>query len=218
MRIHEVETRLSQALGRPLPGAEAQKLLAPRPRKGWQPGVVPDDCRHGAGLLLLYPSGDDTRVLLTKRNIHLPQHAGQGSLPGGAVDPDETIEQGALREAREEVGLDPERVRVLGQLSPLHIPVSRFVLHPVVAVADERPDLRADVREVERLLEQDLSRIGDARSYTIETREFRGSFFRVPYIPLDGEKVWGATAMVLAEFLVILGFTPNPWDVDDPDE
>jgi 8-oxo-dGTP pyrophosphatase MutT (NUDIX family) len=218
LRINDVETRLSHALGQPLPGADAQQLLAPRPRKGWQPGVIPDDCRHGAGLLLLYPAGDDTRLLLTKRNIHLPQHAGQVSLPGGAVEPSETIEQGALREAQEEVGLDPGRVRVLGQLSPLHIPVSRFVLHPVVGVADTRPDLQADVGEVERLLEEDLSRIGDVGSYTIETREFRGYLYRVPYIPLDGEKVWGATAMVLAEFLVILGFSPDPWDVDDPDE
>jgi len=218
LRINDVETRLSRALGRPLPGADAQELLAPRPRKGWQPGVIPDDCRHGAGLLLLYPSGDDTRLLLTKRNIHLPQHAGQVSLPGGAVEPRETIEQGALREAQEEVGLDPGRVRVLGQLSPLHIPVSRFVLHPVVGVADTRPDLQADVGEVERLLEEDLSRIGDVDSYTIEIREFRGGFYRVPYIPLDGEKVWGATAMVLAEFLVILGYSPDPWDIDDLDE
>jgi hypothetical protein len=91
LRIEDAESRLTRAFGRRLPGPEAQKLLAPRPRKGWQPGVTPDDCRHGAGLLLLYPEGDETRLLLTKRNIHLPQHAGQVSLPGGAVEADETI-------------------------------------------------------------------------------------------------------------------------------
>ena len=218
MRIEEAETRLTRAFDRRLPGPDAQKLLAPRPRKGWQPGVTPDDCRHGAGLLLLYPEGDDTRLLLTKRNIHLPQHAGQVSLPGGAVEADETIEQGALREAQEEVGLDPDAVRLLGQLSPLHIPVSRFVLHPVVGVADARPELQADVGEVERLLEGSLARIGDARNYSIESREFRGGFYRVPFIPLDGEKVWGATAMVLAELFVILGYSPDPWDPDDLDD
>lgn len=218
MRIEDAESRLTRAFGRRLPGPEAQKLLAPRPRKGWQPGVTPDDCRHGAGLLLLYPEGDETRLLLTKRNIHLPQHAGQVSLPGGAVEADETIEQGALREAQEEVGLDPDAVRLLGQLSPLHIPVSRFVLHPVVGVAGARPELQADVGEVERLLEGPLSHIGDARNYSIETREFRGGFYRVPFIPLDGEKVWGATAMVLAEFLVILGYSPDPWGPDDVDD
>jgi 8-oxo-dGTP pyrophosphatase MutT (NUDIX family) len=218
LRIEDAESRLTRAFGRRLPGPEAQKLLAPRPRKGWQPGVTPDDCRHGAGLLLLYPEGDETRLLLTKRNIHLPQHAGQVSLPGGAVEADETIEQGALREAQEEVGLDPDAVRLLGQLSPLHIPVSRFVLHPVVGVAGARPELQADVGEVERLLEGPLSHIGDARNYSIETREFRGGFYRVPFIPLDGEKVWGATAMVLAEFLVILGYSPDPWGPDDVDD
>jgi 8-oxo-dGTP pyrophosphatase MutT (NUDIX family) len=218
LRIQDAETRLTRALKRRLPGPDAQRLLAPRPRKGWQPGVTPEDCRHGAGLLLLYPERDDTRLLLTKRNIHLPQHAGQVSLPGGSVEENETIEQGALREAQEEVGLDPDAVRLLGQLSPLHIPVSRFVLHPVVAVADRRPDLRADVSEVERLLEESLSRLGDPRNYSIESREFRGGFYRVPFLPLDGEKVWGATAMVLAEFLVILGFKPDPWDPNDRDD
>jgi len=218
LRIEDAESRLTRAFGRRLPGPEAQKLLAPRPRKGWQPGVTPDDCRHGAGLLLLYPEGDETRLLLTKRNIHLPQHAGQVSLPGGAVEANESIEQGALREAQEEVGLDPDAVRLLGQLSPLHIPVSRFVLHPVVGVAGARPELQADVGEVERLLEGPLSHIGDARNYSIETREFRGGFYRVPFIPLDGEKVWGATAMVLAEFLVILGYSPDPWGPDDVDD
>jgi 8-oxo-dGTP pyrophosphatase MutT (NUDIX family) len=218
LRIEDAESRLTRAFGRRLPGPEAQKLLAPRPRKGWQPGVTPDDCRHGAGLLLLYPEGDETRLLLTKRNIHLPQHAGQVSLPGGAVEANESIEQGALREAQEEVGLDPDAVRLLGQLSPLHIPVSRFVLHPVVGVAGARPELQADVGEVERLLEGPLSHIGDARNYSIETREFRGGFYRVPFIPLDGEKVWGATAMVLAEFLVVLGYSPDPWGPDDVDD
>jgi len=218
VRIELAESKLVRALGGALPGAGAQKLLAPRPRKGWQPGVTPDDCRAGAGLLLLYPEGGQARLLLTKRNVHLPQHAGQVSLPGGAVEPSETIEQGALREAREEVGLDPRAVRILGQLSPLHIPVSRFVLHPVVAIADRRPALQPDVSEVERLLEESVSRIGDVRRYSIETREFRGAFFRVPYIPLDGEKIWGATAMVLAELLVVLGFRPDPWGPDDPDE
>ena len=218
MRIEDAESRLTRALGRKLPGPAAQKLLAPRPRRGWQPGATPADCRHGAGLLLLYPQGDETQLLLTKRNIHLPQHAGQVSLPGGTVEPNETIEQGALREAQEEVGLEPDAVRLLGQLSPLHIPVSRFVLHPVVGIADTRPDLKADVREVERLLEGRLSHIGDPRNYSIESREFRGGFYRVPFIPLDGEKVWGATAMVLAEFLVILGYRPDPWDPDDHDD
>jgi 8-oxo-dGTP pyrophosphatase MutT (NUDIX family) len=218
LRIEDAESRLVRALGGPLPGADAQKLLAPRPRKGWQPGITPEDCRAGAGLLLLYPEAGQTRLLLTKRNVHLPQHAGQVSLPGGAVEANETIEQGALREAHEEVGLDPTAVRILGQLSPLHIPVSRFVLHPVVGITDRRPDLQPDVSEVERLLEDSVSRIGDVRRYSIETREFRGAFFRVPYIPLDREKVWGATAMVLAEFLVILGFRPDPWGPDDPDE
>jgi 8-oxo-dGTP pyrophosphatase MutT (NUDIX family) len=211
VRIHDLAENLIAALGEPLPGADAQKLLAPRPRKGWEPGTIPDGCRHASGLLLLCPLGDQAGLILTVRHGDLPQHAGQVSLPGGAVEEGESIEQGALREAHEEVGVDPRAVRVLGQLSPLHIPVSRFVLHPVVGIARRRPVLLPQAGEVDRILETPLSLLTDHKSYAIERRVFRGTRYEVPYVEVQGEKVWGATAMILAEFLVLLGYPPDPW-------
>ncbi len=100
---------------------------------------------------------------------------------------------------------------MLGQLSPLHIPVSRFVLHPVVAVADRRPDLRPQAGEVERILESPLEHLVDRRSYAVEGREFRGTLYRVPFVKVQGAKVWGATAMILSELLTLLGCPPDPW-------
>jgi len=214
VRIQELAEHLNAALGEPLPGADGQKLLAPRPRKGWEPGIIPDDCRHASGLLLLCPIGDESGLILTVRHGDLPQHAGQVSLPGGAVEEGESIEQGALREAHEEVGVEPHAVRVLGQLSPLHIPVSRFVLHPVIGITDRRPVLFPQAGEVDRILETPLSLLIDRRSYAIERREFRGTRYEVPYVGVQGERVWGATAMILAEFLVLLGFPPDPWGPD----
>jgi 8-oxo-dGTP pyrophosphatase MutT (NUDIX family) len=207
----DLEARIRNALEGPLPGPDAQNLLAPRPRSGWQPGVVPPECRRGAVLLLFFPAARGTALLLTKRGVGLLNHAGQVSLPGGAVENGETIEDGALREAHEEVGLDTRGARLLGRLSPLHVPVSGFVLHPVLAVLDHRPSLRPTPGEVERILEADVGLLVDRCSYSVERRTFRGTEYRVPYVVVEGEKVWGATAMVLAEFLTLLGHPPDPW-------
>jgi 8-oxo-dGTP pyrophosphatase MutT (NUDIX family) len=204
MTWQDVESRLKTALGGPLPGLEAQLRLAPVPRPGWRPGLPLESSRPAAGLLLLFPDGDTAHLVLTERAGHLPNHAGQVSLPGGAVEADETIEQAALREAHEEIGLDPSTVRVLGRLTPLHIPVSGFVLHPVVAVTDERPPLQPDRSEVARVLDTELDALLDPGRLRYRQRTRDGLFQQVPYFELGGLEVWGATAMVLAEFLTLL--------------
>jgi 8-oxo-dGTP pyrophosphatase MutT (NUDIX family) len=210
--FREFERRVGRRLSDPLPGASAQKLLAPRPRRGWEPDYLPPDCRLAAGLLLFYPdAGSRPQLILTVRDPQLPHHGGQVSLPGGAVEVGETVAEAALREAHEEVGADPDRVRVLGELSPLHIPVSQFVLHPVVAVTDHRPELRPEAGEVARILEVPLDDLRDPVRVGIETRSDAGRSYEVPFIRIDGEKVWGATAMILAELLCLVDYRPAPW-------
>jgi len=206
-------SRLSEGLGggTPLPGIDAQLRMAPRPRPGWTPGTVPDGVRDGAGLILLYPHRHRVHVVLTVRKHDLPQHAGQVSLPGGAVEPSEDPTAAALREAHEEVGIDPGAVTVLGRLTPLHIPASGFVLHAVVGDVPARPDLRPDPREVERILEVPLDDLCDPARVVVEQRQLVGRLREVPYFDVDGEKVWGATAMILAELLWLLGTPPDPW-------
>lgn len=211
MRFPALETRVSRALAGPLPGVKAQVRFAPRPRPGWRPGFGPGDSRPAAGLLLLFPVGGEAHILLTVRASHLPSHAGQVSLPGGAVEPGETIEAAALREAQEEVGLDPAPVRVLGRLTPLHIPVSGFMLHPVVGVTDAQPALQPADCEVERLLIVNLDELLDpARCLSRRVyREDRGEV-EIPYIDVHGAELWGATAMILSEFLWLVAPDPPP--------
>lgn len=205
MRFADVETRLGLALAGPLPGIEAQIRFAPRPRPGWRPGFGPENSRAAAGLLLLFPIAHEAHVVLTVRASHLPSHAGQVSLPGGAVESGETIEQAALREAHEEVGLDPAPVRLIGRLTPLHIPVSGFMLHPVLGVVGTRPALRPADCEVERILEVNLEDLIDpARRLSRRVlREDRGEV-EIPYIDIQGAELWGATAMVLSELMWLL--------------
>src|SRR3954462_302014 len=116
-------------------------------RTGWKPGEFPSDARIAAGLLLLYPGEHGPAIALTVRASSLARHPGQISLPGGATDPGETLVQAALREASEEIGVDPASVRVLGELTPVHVLVSGFTLHPIVGIADRRPDFVAAPRE-----------------------------------------------------------------------
>jgi len=211
MRFEEVEGRLAAARFSELPGSDAQASMAPRPRRFWVPGVVPAHARQAAGLLLLYPRGDDTALLLTVRGAHLANHRGQVSLPGGAVEAGESIEDAALREAEEEVGLSRAAVVIRLHLTPLHIPVSAYVLHPVVATVASPPAVRPAANEVDRIVEASLSDLANGSGLAFELREREGSAVEVPYFDLGGAKLWGATAMVVAELLTVLGAPVNPW-------
>jgi len=133
LTLAQIERSLRQRLAETLPGVQAQLKFAPSPtRPGWRPGHFPDDTRTAAGLLLLYPRDRDVAIPLTVRASGLARHAGQISLPGGATDPGETLSEAALREAAEEIGVDSSTVRILGELTPVHVLVSGFTLHPVV--------------------------------------------------------------------------------------
>ncbi|MYK89870.1 MAG: CoA pyrophosphatase, partial [Acidobacteria bacterium] len=141
-KLYQIDALLRSAFRAPLPGGDAHRRLAPKPRPGWRPGVVPDHATPAAALVLLYPLDDAPHVLLTVRAGRLGKHAGQVSFPGGLIDAGESVRDAALREAFEEVGLDPAVVRVAGALSPLYITVSNFAIHPVAGVAASTPRLR----------------------------------------------------------------------------
>lgn len=202
--LYQIETKVRAGLDTRLPGSDAHLALAPRPRLGWHPGEVPRGARVAAGLVLLYPHDDQPHIVLTVRAGKLAQHPGQVSLPGGGVNLGETVDEAALREAAEEVGVVGATVRLLGMLSVLYIPVSDFALHPVVGVSETRPSFRAEANEVGRMLEVPLTELattGPRRGY----RWRQDELFQVPYFELGGERVWGATAMVLAELLAVIG-------------
>jgi 8-oxo-dGTP pyrophosphatase MutT (NUDIX family) len=206
MTFPTVVTRLESAFREGLPGAAAHARVAPRPRRQWPAGFDPAGIRQAAGLLLVFPIEHRAHVLLTLRAGTLGRHGGQVSLPGGAIEPGETIEQAAFREAREEVALETEGARVLGRLTPLDIPVSGFRLHPVVAAMARRPVLEAAQGEVARILEVAIDELLDRRSLIAAERARDGQPVPVPAFRAAGHEIWGATAMVVAELLVMLGW------------
>jgi 8-oxo-dGTP pyrophosphatase MutT (NUDIX family) len=205
--MNTIIRQLREALSKPLPGLDAQLRMAPRPRTGWDPLKFPDDARAAAALLLVYPHDDTVHIALTVRGSEMRNHTGQVSFPGGRVDEGETIEQAALREANEEVGVDPGAIEILGRLTPLHIPVSRYILHPVVGSTAVRPAFQRAEWEVARIIEAPVPVLHDPKTIKreIRTRLANGQTIEVdvPFYDVDGEKVWGATAMILAEFCAV---------------
>jgi 8-oxo-dGTP pyrophosphatase MutT (NUDIX family) len=246
MLFTDVVARLEAAFTRELPGAAAQAMLAPVPRREWPAGFNPARVRDAAGLLLVFPKpattinaehaesasfdklrmsahGEpvepmrvprvlrsslwgDAHIVLTVRADSL-RHGGQVSLPGGVIEPGEAFEQAALREAHEEVALPRDSVRVLGALTPLDIPVSGFRLHPIVATSETHPVLSPSDGEVARILEVAVDELLNPARLMSTVRERDGITLTVPAFHVAGVEIWGATAMVLAEFLALLGWT-----------
>jgi 8-oxo-dGTP pyrophosphatase MutT (NUDIX family) len=203
---------LRRLLAAPLPGLDAQVRMSPQPRLPWDPRSS-GRLRDAAALILLYPHDGQWWLPLTVRGSWMRQHQGQVSLPGGRLSEGESVEQAALREACEEVGLGAGEVELLGRLTPIPIPVSGHMLHPVVGYAPNRPQFRVAEEEVERLIEAPLRQLRDPASVRWQERTRDRpprDVIQVPYFDVEGAHVWGATAMVLAEFLALLdGLEPE---------
>ena len=229
-----LEAELRARLRTPLPGPDVQRRFAPLPAlKSWDPAARPEHARQAAALVLLYPGAHGPSLVLTERHADLPHHGGQISLPGGGVHRGESVAEAALREAHEEIGVDPSAIRMVGPLSSLWVLVSGFVVHPFIAIADARPDFAVSPREVETLIEAPIAALGDPARLRWQRRMRQRSdgtamALRVPYFALgdpdaaDGPQgrgptahapqVWGATAMILGEFGARLdpAFGPGP--------
>ena len=175
-----------------LPGPDG---LTPTPDWPAQPQ------RRAAVLLLLHPGADgQAQVVLTERTAGGHRHAGQVSLPGGALEEsDASVAAAALREAREEIGLDPEaeHVRVLGELPAVDVRVSGFLVHPVLAAAPALPSLVPDPREVAAILHAPLSAFLPDAPIRVVTDERDGFRLRYGAYPIGRHLVWGATAGIL---------------------
>ena len=161
MKWPDLPDALAERLQRPLAGPLVESRYAPRPLLGRHYDHAPADARQAAVLVLLYPHEGGWSLPLMLRPGHLPDHAGQVSLPGGAIEPGENAADAAIREFHEELGADGVAIRRLGRLSPLYVQASNFRVEPWVGAAAERPDWRVNAAEVEQLIEARLDDLLD---------------------------------------------------------
>jgi len=159
--------------------------------------------RVGAVLVLLYLRDHEIYLVLTKRRDDLHSHAGQISFPGGRHEESETLLTTALRETEEEVGIPITAVQSLGQLTTIYIPPSGFLVHPFVGWYQNggSPQFTPSEDEVAQIIEVPLMTLLDPKTAVAEPWDFKGHKVMVPYFSVQGHKVWGATAIMLSEFI-----------------
>lgn len=187
-----------------LPGKRSHLKMIPPGRKLIVEALDRDQVRFSSVLLLLFPYQGKLYTCLTKRASGMKNHPGQISLPGGQIEAGEKPEVAALREAQEEIGIDPADVTLLGRLSELYVQVSKFQIFPYVGWMDRKPEFVINVAEAERTILfpiQDYMGPQKLKRYPVKTT---AGVLDVPCFLYEGEVVWGATAMILSEFLDLL--------------
>jgi 8-oxo-dGTP pyrophosphatase MutT (NUDIX family) len=192
---------LSKALLETLPGEKGQAGMAPEFRGEISSAAEP---LQAAVMILLFPLKTDTGIVFIKRNTYNGPHSAQVSFPGGAWETgDVSQEETAIRECREELGIQ-EDMLMLGSLTRLHIPVSNFMVTPFVAWMNEAPVFQPDPLEVEYVIESSLGELSDPTNILFDQWEQHGRRIAAPYYRVGKEKIWGATAMMLCEFLQVV--------------
>jgi 8-oxo-dGTP pyrophosphatase MutT (NUDIX family) len=163
------------------------------------------DARQAAVIALLYRREGEWLLPLIVRPPQLLHHAGQVSLPGGLIERGEDARHAALRELHEELGIVPARVYLLGELSPLYVFSSNHRVAPVVGYLAGEPRFQVNALEVARVLEVPIDFLMQKDSLTVMERPEGGSRAKAPAYLWDGEAIWGATCMIVAELMAVLG-------------
>lgn len=189
-----------------LPGTEVQWQMASSDRfvKNFRSKPA-NDARKAAVLILLYPKDGSIYTLFMQRPDYIGVHGGQISFPGGKMESgDKNIIETSLREANEETGVDSTRIKILGILTPLYIPVSNMLVTPVIGWIDEKPVFNFKPEEVLFLIEADLKILLDPSIVRLKPFNIRGEIIEIKYFNYADNTIWGATAMILQELLVII--------------
>jgi len=190
-------------------GLELQKKMIPKERLNYDTSLI-KNAKKAAVLALFYPKNNQTYLLLTLRANYKGTHAGQISFPGGKKDTsDINLTQTALRESKEEVGIDAANVDTIIPLTKVYIPPSNFWVSPFIGIAKSQPKFIKNY-EVEELIEVKLTSL--LNSNNVKSKNITTSYaenMNIPYFELNNYTVWGATAMILSEIKELINLTPN---------
>jgi 8-oxo-dGTP pyrophosphatase MutT (NUDIX family) len=202
--------QLRHRLTQPLPGLDAQMTMSP-PIRG-RKVFVPPNVRKSAVMVLLYPHQGSWYIPFMRRAKDGRVHSGQVSFPGGRKEPDDPdFTYTALRETHEEFGIPPEQVEILGPLTELFIPPSNSLVYPRVGFMPHRPVFQPDEREVAGIIEVPVDEFfNPAVRANHQVEVFGGHYIEAPgYTVNQQHLIWGATAMMMAEFTSVLAELPS---------
>lgn len=198
-------TYLAEALREDLLGIEAHQKMLPPGRRLKTHESETSQVKPSGVLVLLFPEGGQIYLCLIKRPSTMTHHPGQISFPGGKVEKDDlSAEMAALREAHEEVGIDPSYVKIIGKLSELYVEVSKFLIHPFIAWCDKKPDFIVNKAEVDELILLPINELVTNETILETDMDTITGRLRIRYYPFNSQIIWGATAMILSELIEIL--------------
>lgn len=199
--------QLKHRLKEPLPGEEAQFLMAPPARRALQNvDINRYNPKKSAVMILLYPTANGTNTILIQRPVYQGVHSGQIAFPGGKFEEtDIDLQQTALRETQEEIGIEPQNISIIGKLTDLYIPPSNFVVSPFIGFIDSTPNFIANTREVEKIITTDVISLGENNILEkVIASGSTGYRIKTPYYEIEGLTVWGATAMMISELNILI--------------
>ena len=211
--MHPFLEYLDSRLKDELPGNDGQLTMAPVPQGGdlERDFLRPPDqpVRKSSVMVLLLPPDnsdhdkDSLELLLTLRSDKIEPHGGQISFPGGKAESGESEEENALRETEEETGITPSKIHLLGRLTNLYVFRSNNDVQPVVGYCTERPSFTPDPIEVAEIFTVPLSHLADPQRKRHEQWQLHNQPYTIPYWRIHRVPLWGATAMMLGEFMQI---------------
>ena len=193
---------LKAELKKDLPGEKAQIKMAPGVRSHFKTSAK---SRKAGVLILIYQKDQNLYVSFIQRTEYNGPHSGQISFPGGKSEKDDkNIVETALRESNKEIGIKADLVKIYGQLTPLHIPISNFIVYPVIGIYEGIPEFVIDPAEVKNVIEVKLIDLIDPKYCTTKEFNYGDLSFMAPIYNPNDITIWGATAMILSEFLEIV--------------
>jgi 8-oxo-dGTP pyrophosphatase MutT (NUDIX family) len=200
-------SEIQAALSGTLPGHAAHNRVMSYPRStAYEARLLQPPPKESAVLMLLFPKGHQLQTLFIERPANQGTHSGQLAYPGGRLEEGEDHLTAALRESQEEVGLDPNRVEILGSLSPLYIPPSHFVVQPYVGFLVEEYPWKINPHEVVRVLPFSIEKLMTPDSLITQSVPIQqgGRSIEVQGYAIENRFMWGATAMIVHEFVEVM--------------
>ena len=191
---------LQERLQGELPGALAQNKMSPSKRPTFGTFPKQTTTRESSVLILLYIKNNEFYVPFIQRPKYHGAHSAQVSLPGGKFEPqDKNLMDTALRETWEEIGVKPDKIQIVGNLTPIYIPNSNYNVTPYVAYLAECPTFTPDAFEVDYIIEASLSQLIAPETIQSFVKNINGHIIEAPFFNIDNCEIWGATAMIISE-------------------